>query len=426
MEPIQISQTTMRRFILGRQGLWPGRRWRGKSGAAAAINYCEALQLDPLAAAARSQDIVLHSRVLDYKPDYLYQLAYKERRFFDYGEWLAMYPMSELPYFRHQIAKKVRHEYVKYFVPEHAKLLRHVRAELRKRGPLGNRHFEGKRLEFRNYRGGKETSLALFDLWQAGELMIHHREGFARVYDFRENIAPKEYDYVAGAKETEEFFARKAISFMGLKREGNILSEMHGYLRDFFSVTDLNRLLKKWKEAGLYRRVRVEGLRDTFLMLAQDLPTLEAIADDRVPKGWAPKETTTLDEVTLLAPLDIVSARGRARTFFDFEYKWEVYTPLAQRRWGYYVLPVLYGDRLAARLDPKLDKSTQTLQIKGFMLEGHAPAREPTFAAALARGLVRFANYLEARRIDLAGMPNSVLKRGVVSCMKRESDLKIA
>ena len=143
---ITISNQTARRFVLGRQGLWPGRRWKGKKGTSQAIRECEALQLDPLNIFARSQDIVLHSRVLDYKPDYLYQVAYKNREFFDYGGWLAMYPMSELPYWRFHMEKRLRDEYVKYFVPEHQAVLDFVRAELRKRGPLGNRSFDGKRL----------------------------------------------------------------------------------------------------------------------------------------------------------------------------------------------------------------------------------------------------------------------------------------
>jgi uncharacterized protein YcaQ len=100
MDPIVISRQIARRFILGKQGLWPGRCWKGKKGTAQAIRACEAVQLGPLNVITRSQDLVLHSRVLDYKPEYLYQLAYQDRQFFDYGGWLAMYPMSDLPYFR--------------------------------------------------------------------------------------------------------------------------------------------------------------------------------------------------------------------------------------------------------------------------------------------------------------------------------------
>src|SRR5215510_6041322 len=160
MTPINISNQTARRFVLGKQGLWPGRRWRGKKGTAQAIHECEAVQLDPLNVIARSQDIVLHSRVLDYKPDYLYQVAYKDREAFDYGGWLAMYPMSDLPYWRFHMERRLRNAYLGHFVPEHQELLDQVRAELRQRGPLGNRDFDGKRLERHSYRGRKETSVA--------------------------------------------------------------------------------------------------------------------------------------------------------------------------------------------------------------------------------------------------------------------------
>ena len=400
---IPISKQTARRFVLGRQGLWPGRRWRGKKGVAQAMRAGEALQLDPLNMVARSQDIVLHSRVLDYKPEYLYQVAYGERQFFDYGGWLAMYPMEELPYWRMRMEKRTRDEYVSYFVQNHREVLEQVRAELRRRGPLGNRDFDGKRLEMQSYRGRKETSVALFDMWLSGELMIHHRQGFNRVYDFRENVAPKEFDYVATEQEAEEFFARKSVAFMGLKNEGNIRAEMRGYLRENYSIEEMKSLLGRWKESGMFEQVQVEGGRETYLILAEDVPALESLANGKVPKGWNPKETTTLKEVTFLSPLDIVSARGRAKKLFDFDYKWEVYVPAHKRRLGYYTLPILYGDDLVARLDPRLDRKTMTLHVLGFWLEEDAP-KDETFASALANGLGRFAKLAGAQRVEVGAL----------------------
>ena len=413
---ITISKQNARRFVLGRQGLWPGRRWQGKKGTVQAIRTGEALQLDPLNIFARSQDIVLHSRVLDYKPEYLYQAAYGERQFFDYGGWLAMYPMQELPYWRLHMEKRTRDEYVKYFVPQHQEVLEHVRAELRRRGPLGNRDFNGKRLELQSYRGRKETSVALFDMWLSGELMIHHREGFDRVYDFLENVAPKEFDYLATNEQAEEFFARKAVAFMGLKNEGNIRAEMRGYLRESYSIAEMQSLLGRWKESGMFEQVQVEGRREIYLILAEDVPALASLAKGRVPKEWLPKESTTLEEVTFLSPLDIVSARGRAKKLFDFEYKWEVYTPASQRRWGYYVLPILYGDDLVARLDPRLDRKTMTLHVLGFWLEEDAP-KDEAFASALARGLTRFAKLVGAQKVELSAVKpvklRSYLKKNI-------------
>ena len=404
MTIVSISQQTARRFVLGKQGLWPGRRWRGKRGAADAIHACEAVQLDPLNVVARSQDIVLHSRVIDYKPEYLYKVAYEERKFFDYGGWLAMYPMYDLPYWRLHMQRRSHDKHIEGFVLSHEELFERVRAELRKRGPLGNRDIEGNHIGLWNYRGRKDTSLALYDMWISGEVMIHHRDGFERVYDFRENIAPKEFDYVATEKETEEFFARKAVSFVGMKRESQMLGELKYYLRKEYSKVEMARLLGRWKESGMFEQVQVESGRETYLILAEDVKVLETLEKGRAPKGWNPKETTTLEEVTFLAPLDIVSARGRANKLFDFEYKWEVYTPVHQRRWGYYVLPILYGDDLVARLDPKLDRTTMTLDVKGFWHEGDAPVKSADFADALGKGLIRFAHFLEAKKVDISAI----------------------
>ena len=419
MTPIIISKQTARRFVLGKQGLWPGRRWKGKKGVAQAIRACEAVQLDPLNVAARSQDIVLHSRVLDYKPEYLYQVAYDERQFFDYGGWLAMYPMSELPYWRVHMEGRSHEKRIEGFVLSHEELFEHVRAELRARGPLGNRDFEGNRVAAWNYRGRKETSLILYDMWLSGELMMHHRVGFDRVYDFRENIAPKEYDYMAGIKETEEFFVRKSIALMGLKRESTMRSpELNNYMRRDYSPAEVKKIMDEQKASGAFTQVQVEGGRETYLVLGEDVVALESLEKGRVPKGWNPKDTTTLEEVTFLSSLDIVSARGRAQKLFDFDYKWEVYVPAEKRRWGYYVLPILYGDDLVARLDPKLDRTTMTLEIKGFWHEDDAPVKDVAFADALAMGLIRLAKFVGAKRVDVSVIKPVGLRKHIQGLIK--------
>src|SRR5260370_12579297 len=97
---LTINIETARRFILGKQGLWPGRRWRGTAGTEAAMRAMEYLQLDSLQILARSQDITLHSRVLDYAPGMWEDLAYQQRQFCDSGGWLPVPPMKQLPHWR--------------------------------------------------------------------------------------------------------------------------------------------------------------------------------------------------------------------------------------------------------------------------------------------------------------------------------------
>src|SRR5215208_7891248 len=119
--------------------------------------------------------------------------------------------------------RRKHHKRVEDFVLSNSELFEQVRRELRVRGPLGNRNFNGNAVAG-NYRGRKDTSLALFDMWLCGELMIHHREGFERVYDFREKIALKQFDYIVSDKEADDFFIRKNISFLGLFREAVLRS----------------------------------------------------------------------------------------------------------------------------------------------------------------------------------------------------------
>ncbi len=122
-----------------------------------------------------------------------------------------------------------------------------------------------------------------------------------------------------------------------------------------------------------------------------------------MPVAWTPLETTTTEEAVFLAPLDPVSARGRAKVLFGFDYVWEVYKPEHQRTFGYYTLPVLWGDRLVARFDSKLDRTTNTFVILGLWLEDEALGKDEAFAEALARGFARFVTFLGASKLDATG-----------------------
>src|SRR5439155_8117578 len=133
--------------------------------------------------------------------------------------------------------------------------------------------------------------------------------------------------------------------------------------------------------------VQVEGWKAMHYALGSDASLLRDVSAGRVPKAWKPLETTTTDEVVFLAPLDQVSARGRANVVFGFDYIWEVYKPEHQRRFGYYTLPMVWGDRLVARFDSKLDRTTNTFVILGLWLEDEALGTDEALAEALAGGL---------------------------------------
>ncbi len=398
--PLTISPDIARRYLLGRQGLWPGRRWAGKEGAAEAIRALEAVQVDPVTVVARSHDLVLWSRVEGYDPAHLDELLYRDRAFFDYGGHLDIYPIEELPYWRLHMRRRRAAARQATFAAEHGALLDEVRAAVRSRGPLGNRDLAGT-ARVRSYRGRKDTGLALYHLWLTGELMTHSRRGFERQYDLRERAVPPALDHEATEAAAERHFAAKALRQLGLGtlREwaGAFAYPLHRRVDRAEARARLDALVA----TGEAVEIRVEGQREPRYAPAADAPLFADLADGRTPHGWRPLGSTTRTEVNFLSPLDNLLERNRTRALFDFEYLWEVYKPAARRRWGYYTMPVLYGDRLVARVDPKLDRQAGTLRINALWLEDETTADDLAFAEALARGLSRFAHFHAARAVDL-------------------------
>jgi uncharacterized protein YcaQ len=407
---LTIDIETARRFILGKQGLWPGRRWRGVAGAERAMRAIEYLQLDPLQTIARSQDITLYSRVLDYTPGLWEALAYEQRKFFDWGGWLAVRPMDELPYWRVIMRReRERNLRMRGIERDHADAIVEMRAILRERGVVSNRDFAmATRTRTESYRGRKDSALALYYLWLTGEVMTHHRERFERVYALTEVVAPEHLIRECVEDDADRFLIKKDVSFSGLSRLNRTSDSFFRGLPG-----GAQQISKALLAEGELIEVRVEGWKAVHYALGGDAATLRELSAGRVPAAWAPLETTTTEEAVFLAPLDHVSARGRAKALFGFDYVWEVYKPEQQRKFGYYALPVLWGDRLVARFDSKLDRATNTFVILGFWLEDAALGGDEAFAVALAHGFARFLTFLGASRLDAQAIHEPLLRQRI-------------
>jgi hypothetical protein len=410
---LTINLDTARRFILGKQGLWPGRRWRGLKGAEQAMRAIEYLQLDPLQIIARSQDITLHSRVLDYTPGLWEEVTYQRRKFFDWGGWLAVRPMDELPHWRVVMRRERDGGYgdsrIRKMARDHADAIAEMRAILRERGTVSNRDFDpAARTRTQSYRGRKDSALALYYLWRTGEVMTHHRENFERVYALTETVAPAHLIRESDEAEADRFLIKKEVSFSGLSRLSRTSDSFHGRGEPDRAA---KKLLAAMLADGDLIEVQVEGWKAVHCALGSDARALRDLSAGRVPKAWTPLETTTTEEAIFLAPLDPVSARGRAKVVFGFDYVWEVYKPEHQRKFGYYTLPVLWGDRLVARFDSQLDRTTDTFVILGLWLEDKALGKDEAFAEALARGLARFVTFLGARRLEARAIREPLLRQ---------------
>jgi uncharacterized protein YcaQ len=253
----------------------------------------------------------------------------------------------------------------------------------------------------------------LYYLWLTGEVMTHHRENFERVYALTETVAPAHLIRESAESEADRFLIKKEISFSGLSRLNRVQDS-------FFRGVPFDKA-QQIREAlladGELIEVQVEGWKPVHYALGSDAALLHALIAGRVPEAWAPLATTTTDEVLFLAPLDQVSARGRAKILFGFDYVWEVYKPEARRKFGYYTLPILWGDRLVARFDSKLDRAQKapanTFIILGLWLEDQALGQDEAFAQALAGGFARFVTFLGASKLDATAINEPLLRQRV-------------
>ena len=395
-----ITPAIYRRFVLGAQGLWPSRRWAGKDGAAQAIRAVEAVQVDPVAVVAQSHDIALWGRVHDYSPQHLQELIYAERQFFDYGGTLLIYPIEEFPYWRRRMLRRKQRPGMQEYFKTNATLLEQVRAAISARGPLRSRDMEGKKVN--RYRSSKDTGVAMYNLWLTGELTIHSRVGRDRVYDFTEKLIPRKWLKTASEAETDAFFLRKALAQHGLTTRREFTRILKTLDEQAPGAEEIQAKLDELLEDDALRAAQLEGSRETLYYLPESQPLLEALNAGRVPADWVPLEGQQA-EMVFLAPLEFVSARGRAKGIFQFDYKWEIYKPAHTRVYGPYTLPMLYGDRLIGRMDARLDRPNRTLVVNGVWLEQDFQA-DAAYRSAFEHGLAHFTRFLGAKRVDTGKM----------------------
>lgn len=232
------------------------------------------------------------------------------------------------------------------------------------------------------------------------------------MYALTETIAPASLVHESEEAGADRFLISKEVSFWGLSRLGRTSDAFHGRGEPDRAA---RQMLGAMVADGDLIEVQVEGWKRVHYALGSDAEVLRDLSAGRVPQAWTPLETTTTQEVVFLAPLDHVSARGRAKEVFGFDYVWEVYKPEQQRRFGYYTLPMLWGDQLVARFDSKLDRMTNTFVILGLWLEDEALGTDEAFAEALACGLARFVRFLGASKLDATALREPLLRRRACS-----------
>ena len=390
---LTISNQDARRFILAHHFLWPPKQLQGKEGIMELFERLGCIQFDTINVVGRNPDLVLQSRVANYRQNLLDELLYQDRKLIDGWDKLAsIYPTTFWPYFERHRKRMV--EYHSRRSSEAEKSAPEILEQVLENGPMSSLDFDDDRRTDWFWSETKVARAALENLYAKGLLGIHHRVNTRRYFDSIERLVPKtilkKEDPNKTVEAYEEWHVLRRIGSVGIA-SSNTGEHWYG-IRGAEKVAERKSVLARLIEKGEVIYTAIEGIEDqAFLIRKSDLDFLHEVSNSRKPRSKA----------AFIAPLDnLIWNRKLLNDIFGFKYIWEVYKPPKDREYGYYVLPVLYGDQFIGRIDSKLDSKTNILTVNGFWWE---KGIEPNSAmeTALNRCLKDFGKYLAAEKIEL-------------------------
>lgn len=394
---IRITRRQARRFLLIHHFLWPPRSLRGSDGIRSVFERLGSIQYDPINVTGRNPDLVLQSRVSDYRPELLERMLYAERDLIDGWDKMAcIYPSRDWPEFVRQRSRMFSYYQSRW--PEAMATADEVVAELERSGPLASNEFGNHdTVEGAWGQSARVVRICLNGLFESGRLGIANRTGTRRAFDLIERLDPdSNLDRDPTHSEDGEYFrwhVVRRIASLGLARDraGVHWSGIVGA-----GQSERRETLAELLAFGVISRIRVEGLADQdFYIRSEDLSTLERARRTRL----------RVPRAAFLAPLDnLLWDRDMVKLIFGFDYVWEVYKPQVKRQYGYYVLPILVGDDLVGRIEPRVSSDGRTLDLLGWWWEA---GFEPTNGAreAISNALRQFMRFLNVERAVLKSKP---------------------
>jgi uncharacterized protein len=389
-----IPAAAARRLFLGAQALLDDpARPATKTALRRLITALGFVQIDSINTLARAHHLVLHARLDGYGSPALTGLLERERFLFEH--WThdaAAIPITWYPHWKPRFARDRRRIetnawWKNLLGPEAATVAGRAKERIAREGPLSVAAFEQK-ASTGGFWAWTPEKAALEYLWRTGELAVHRRDGFQKVYDLSERVHPELHACAAPSLAEHIAWAAATASARLVIFTPTELAHYWGAI----SLAEARSWCAGATCAGTIAAVEVEGADGSAPQPAFALADWEARLAKLPP---APPR------IRLLAPFDpVVRDRARCLRRFGFEYRFEAFTPVKKRRYGYYVLPVLEGDRLVGRIDPALHRDEGRLVVQGLWWE---PDVRPTRARrrALEDALGRLAGFVGATRVDL-------------------------
>ena len=381
-----LTNRQARQFILLKHGLLGDYRFSGKQGALDFIRQAGCVQFDPVDVCGRSADITLNARVSGYTKEMLDELLYKDRRLVDYFDKnLSIFSVEDLPAF---LRKKLGGGYAEAYdrrggdaVKRMKPLILQLIAE--------HGHISAAEIgidETIEWHWSIMTSLpraALESMYFRGELIIHHKTGTNKSYALMEDHISADILNVAPPFTTEEerlaWHIKRRIGAVGLL--WNRASD--SWLGLGVKTAERSAAFSKLLNDGDIFEVKVEGLKELFYIREDDRTILDTVLSG--------KELDPRCE--LIAPLDsFIWDRKLIKALFGFEYTWEIYTPAVKRKYGAYVLPILYGERFVGRIEAVCERKAKILIVKNIWYEDDVK-RTKNLQNAIDGCLKRFATF---------------------------------
>ncbi|HEX2378463.1 MAG TPA: crosslink repair DNA glycosylase YcaQ family protein [Gaiellales bacterium] len=365
---MSLSVAALRRHVVAAQGYTTRYRTAGPDDVAAAIRRLSAVQLDSISTVERAHRLTLLSRVGRYPPRTVSALLRSGRVFEYWAHEACLLPIEDWPLARSRMLSRPDHPWWGDVIDRDRALADRIMGEIRERGPLGSRHFEGGP----NVGGMwnlKPAKRMLEALWSSGRLVIGARDGFQRMYDLPERVIPDEVlgAPVPGRDEVMRGLVLRAVQARGALTESGVVE--HWRLKG--GVAAIRPFADALVAAGKLRREDVGDGGAPVLLPA------DADVESARPAG-----------TVLLSPFDnLLWDRPFAERVLGFSHLIEVYKPAPERRYGYYVLPLVIGDRVAGRADVKADRKAGVLRLQAWHPESRrrSAARDEALERAFAR-----------------------------------------
>jgi hypothetical protein len=391
---VKVTADAARRFLVARHFLAPARSLAGGlDGVLEVFRKFGSIQFDPIAVAGRNHDLVLHARVAGYEPAWC-DLLYERREIFEAtNKALSFVPTSEFPWFRHVMGRKGPRFHAAALA-ENAAVAERVLERIRAEGPLSSLDFERETGPTKDWFGMPENAVrAVLEAYTVtGVIGLARRDGNLRYYDLLERLLPAEL-LAQEVPEREQLLHKllsryRAHGLLGAGGAGGTFDR----IAPPTSTPDRvgrNELREKLVELGALVPVDVEGVRGKRLVVRDDVELLQA-----------PPEPTP--SVAFIAPFDsLLWDTALLASLFDFDYVWEGFFPPAKRRWGYYVLPIAFGDRFVGRIEPRIDRDRARVEVLDVWWEdGFDPRRVEGFVDGMRAALRAYMLFARASKLE--------------------------